>query len=42
MCYQVNRSTKNALEQKWIDDTQSKLGGISQKEVLKKRFETVR
>ena len=40
--YQVNRPTKNALEQKWIDDTQSKLGGASQKDVLKKRFETMR
>ena len=40
--YQVNRPTKNALEQKWIDDTQSKLGGISQKEILKKRFEAMR
>ncbi len=40
--YQVNRPTKNALEQKWIDETQSKLGGISQKEILKKRFEAMR
>ncbi len=40
--YQVNRPTKNALEQKWIDDTQSKLGGMSQKDILKKRFETMR
>jgi 2-oxoglutarate ferredoxin oxidoreductase subunit beta len=40
--YQVNRPTKNALEQKWIDDTQSKLGGVSQKDVLKKRFEAMR
>jgi 2-oxoglutarate ferredoxin oxidoreductase subunit beta len=40
--YQVERPTKNAMEQKWIDDTQSKLGGVSQKEVLKKRLETMR
>ncbi len=40
--YQVNRPTKNALEQKWIDDTQAKLGGVSQKDTLKKRFEAMR
>lgn len=40
--YQVNRPTKNALEQKWIDDTQAKLGGTSQKDILKKRFEAMR
>jgi 2-oxoglutarate ferredoxin oxidoreductase subunit beta len=40
--YQVNRPTKNALEQKWIDDTQAKLGGVSQKDILKKRFEAMR
>ena len=40
--YQVNRPTKNALEQKWIDDTQSKLVGVSQKDILKKRFEAMR
>lgn len=40
--YQVNRPTKNALEQKWIDDTQAKLGGMSQKDILKKRFEAMR
>ena len=30
------------LEQKWIDDTQAKLGGASQKDILKKRFEAMR
>ncbi len=40
--YQVNRPTKNAMEQKWIDDTQAKLGGASQKDTLKKRFEAMR
>ena len=40
--YQVNRPTKNELEQKWIDDTQAKLGGASQKDILKKRFEAMR
>src|SRR6478609_9257351 len=37
--YQVNRPTKNTLEQKWIDDTKAKLGGVSQKDILRKRFE---
>ncbi|SKA99639.1 2-oxoglutarate ferredoxin oxidoreductase subunit beta [Prosthecobacter debontii] len=40
--YQVQRPTKNELEQKWIDATQSKLGGLSQKDILKKRLETMR
>ena len=40
--YQVNRPTKNAMEQKWIDDTQAKLGGASQKDMLKKRLEAMR
>ena len=40
--YQVNRPTKNAMEQKWIDDTQAKLAGASQKDTLKKRFEAMR
>ena len=40
--YDVDRPTKNALEQKWIDDTQAKLGGASQKDILRKRFETMR
>jgi 2-oxoglutarate ferredoxin oxidoreductase subunit beta len=40
--YQVSRPTKNALEQKWIDDTQAKLGGASQKDILRKRFEAMR
>jgi 2-oxoglutarate ferredoxin oxidoreductase subunit beta len=40
--YEVQRPTKNALEQKWIDDTQAKLGGTSQRDLLRKRFETMR
>jgi 2-oxoglutarate ferredoxin oxidoreductase subunit beta len=40
--YQVKRPTKNALEQKWIDDTQAKLGGMSQKDILRKRIEMMR
>ena len=40
--YEVNRPTKNALEQKWIDDTQTKLAGMSQRDILRKRFETMR
>jgi 2-oxoglutarate ferredoxin oxidoreductase subunit beta len=40
--YKVDRPTKNAMEQKWIDATQAKLGGVSQKEILKKRLEMMR
>ena len=40
--YQVDRPTKNAMEQKWIDDTQSKLVGMTQKQILKKRLEVMR
>ena len=40
--YQVKRPTKNASEQKWIDDTQAKIGGVSQKDLLRKRFEAMR
>ncbi|MEI6535850.1 MAG: thiamine pyrophosphate-dependent enzyme [Verrucomicrobiaceae bacterium] len=40
--YQVNRPTKNVMEQKWIDDTQAKIGGASHKDMLKKRFEAMR
>lgn len=40
--YQVQRPTKNALEQKWIDDTRAKLGGLSQKDILRKRLEVMR
>ncbi len=40
--YEVDRPTKNAMEQKWIDDTQSKLAGTSQKDLLKKRLEMMR
>ncbi len=40
--YDVDRPTKNALEQKWIDDTQTKLAGTSQKDLLKKRLEMMR
>lgn len=40
--YEVQRPTKNALEQKWIDETQAKLGGTPQRDLLRKRFETMR
>ena len=40
--YQVDRPTKNAMEQKWIDETQSKLVGMTQKQILKKRLEVMR
>ncbi len=40
--YEVKRPTKNALEQKWIDESQAKNGETSQKDLLKKRFESMR
>ncbi|WP_050025839.1 thiamine pyrophosphate-dependent enzyme [Verrucomicrobium sp. BvORR034] len=40
--YQVQRPTKNDLEQKWITDTQAKTGGVSQKDLLRKRLEAMR
>ncbi|MEZ0390207.1 MAG: pyruvate ferredoxin oxidoreductase, partial [Verrucomicrobium sp.] len=40
--YQVQRPTKNALEQKWVAETQAKLDGATQKSLLKKRFESMR
>jgi 2-oxoglutarate/2-oxoacid ferredoxin oxidoreductase subunit beta len=40
--YEVKRPTKNAMERQWIADTQAKLGGTSQKDLLKKRFEAMR
>jgi 2-oxoglutarate ferredoxin oxidoreductase subunit beta len=30
------------MEQKWITDTQAKLGGVSQKDLLRKRLEAMR
>jgi 2-oxoglutarate ferredoxin oxidoreductase subunit beta len=40
--YQVQRPTKNDLEQKWITDTQAKISGASQKDLLRKRLEAMR
>lgn len=40
--YQVNRQTKNAGEQKWIDESKAKVAGVSQKDLLRKRFEVMR
>lgn len=40
--YDIDRPTKNELEQKWIDSTREKLGNPSAKDVLKKRFEMMR
>ena len=40
--YQKGRPSKNELEQRWIDDTQAKLGNVSQKDLLRKRFEAMR
>ena len=40
--YQVNRPTKNEKELNFIAETQAKLGGASQKDLLRKRFEVMR
>jgi 2-oxoglutarate/2-oxoacid ferredoxin oxidoreductase subunit beta len=40
--YQQERPSKNALEQRWIDETQAKLGGTPARELLRKRFEAMR
>ena len=36
--FQIDRPTKNELEQKWIDDSRKKTKGASPKELLEKRF----
>lgn len=40
--YEVHRPTKNHLEQIWIDTSKAKLAGTSQKEILRRRLETMR
>ena len=40
--YQETRPTKNAMERNYIAETQAKLGGASQKDLLRKRFESMR
>lgn len=40
--YQTQRPTKNFSEHNYIADTQAKLGGATQKDILKKRLEVMR
>ncbi len=40
--YDVDRPTKNTLEQKWIDSTREKLGNPSAKDVLQKRLDMMK
>ncbi|MCB1096727.1 MAG: pyruvate ferredoxin oxidoreductase [Verrucomicrobiae bacterium] len=36
--YEVDRPSKNVLEQKWIDDSRAKVGSASDKDILQARF----
>ena len=40
--FEAHRPTKNALEAKWIEDTKAKLGGATAKDVLRRRFESMK
>ena len=40
--YQATRPTKNAMEQKWIDDTSVKQGSVAQRDLLRKRHLAMR
>jgi 2-oxoglutarate/2-oxoacid ferredoxin oxidoreductase subunit beta len=40
--YEVQRPTKNALEQKWIDATRAKVGNASDLELLQKTFDRMK
>jgi 2-oxoglutarate ferredoxin oxidoreductase subunit beta len=40
--YDVDRPTKNTLEYKWIETTQSKMNGMTAKQVLQKRFDMMK
>ena len=40
--YDVDRPTKNTLEYKWIESTQSKMGGMTARQVLQKRFDMMK
>ena len=40
--YETDRPTKNKLEQRWIDDMQSKVGDASTADLLKQRFEALK
>ena len=40
--YDVDRPTKNTLEQKWIDSTKEKMVGVTDRETLQKRFDMMK
>ncbi len=40
--YETDRPTKNKLEQRWIDDMQSKVGDASTADLLKQRFSAMK
>jgi 2-oxoglutarate ferredoxin oxidoreductase subunit beta len=40
--YDVDRPTKNALEQKWIDSVRAKTGGASDREILQRTFDRMK
>jgi 2-oxoglutarate/2-oxoacid ferredoxin oxidoreductase subunit beta len=40
--YEIDRPTKNALEQKWIESTRTKLNNASDLEVLQKTFDRLK
>jgi 2-oxoglutarate ferredoxin oxidoreductase subunit beta len=40
--YEVDRPTKNALEQRWIDQTRSKLGTTNDREIMQRTFDRMK
>ena len=40
--YETKRPTKNELEREWLTDAQSKIGDLSEKDLLRKRFAAMR
>jgi 2-oxoglutarate/2-oxoacid ferredoxin oxidoreductase subunit beta len=40
--YESDRSTKNALEKKWIDQSREKVGNASDLDLLQKTFERMK
>ena len=40
--YDVDRPTKNVLEQKWIDSTKANMVGVTDRDTLQKRFDMMK
>ena len=40
--YDVDRPTKNALEQRWIDQTRTKLGTTNDREIMQRTFDRMK